>query len=208
MLRIDIGVDPDSFDEKIRKPGLAWMKAEGINIDVPLPPKTEIPDYWRHCKDSLRNNAQGQCCYSGSFLRPSEITHIDHSLPKTLRPDLAYEWTNYRFSAHRINGKKGEKIVLDPAHIPEGAPAIFHLESVTGSVRVNPDLEILIPSLHRLATYSLSFEGLDLDSALYRDERMQAWFDYIGSSRGMPEILRLRTTNRFVWSEAQRQKLL
>ena len=46
---------------------------------------------------------------------------MDHFLPKRARPDLAYEWTNYRLAHDRINSNKGDSTdVLDPFHIQTG----------------------------------------------------------------------------------------
>ncbi len=43
---------------------------------------------------------------------------VDHFVPKTLDPNLAYEWSNFRLSSLRLNSYKGSHTdVLDPFHI-------------------------------------------------------------------------------------------
>jgi hypothetical protein len=39
---------------------------------------------------------------------------IDHFSPKSQRPDLAYEWSNFRYASLKFNRRKGIYIVLDP----------------------------------------------------------------------------------------------
>jgi hypothetical protein len=46
---------------------------------------------------------------------------VDHFQPKSVRPDLAYEWSNYRLAHQKLNSYKGESTeVLDPFHIEIG----------------------------------------------------------------------------------------
>ncbi len=46
---------------------------------------------------------------------------MDHFEPKSIDPEMAYEWKNFRLAQKRINSNKGDsKEVLDPFHIQEG----------------------------------------------------------------------------------------
>ena len=46
---------------------------------------------------------------------------IDHFLPKAHRPDLAYEWDNYRLARHKIDRRKGDTTqVVDPFQVKPG----------------------------------------------------------------------------------------
>lgn len=43
---------------------------------------------------------------------------VDHFVPKTVDPNLAYEWSNFRLSSLKLNSYKGSHTdVLDPFHI-------------------------------------------------------------------------------------------
>lgn len=59
------------------------------------------------------------CAYSCMYM-PTPGT-IDHFYPKSTRPDLSYEWSNYRLAHHRLNANKGASTaVLDPFTIQDG----------------------------------------------------------------------------------------
>jgi hypothetical protein len=46
---------------------------------------------------------------------------VDHFWPTSVRPDLAYEWENYRLAFAKLNVYKGSRTdVLDPFHIRAG----------------------------------------------------------------------------------------
>jgi hypothetical protein len=73
-------------------------------------------NYWKECLPQLHAAYSGICAYSAFWL-PLERS-LDHFLPKTRRPDLAYEWANYRLASPRVNSYKGDSTdVLDPFHI-------------------------------------------------------------------------------------------
>lgn len=205
MLRIELSEEPLTFDTDVRQKGLKWMAAQGIDLNRELPKGTELPAYWRACADSLREAFDRRCSYSGQYMRKSEIIPVEHAIPKSLRPDLAYEWLNYRYASQRINGRKGTKIILDPAHFPADTE-VFHLNFVTGAIFPNPSLKKSAPALYRMADQAVT--ALGLDDGLYRDERMEVWDDYMRGSKGASEKKLLRKTNNFVWQEAMRQKLL
>lgn len=205
MLKVDLRAEPADFDAKVRQTGLQWFTQNGVDMNMPLPAGAEPPNYWIRCLDDLRQAFDRRCCYSCSYMRKSEVIPVEHALPKKLRPDLAYEWANYRYASSRINSRKGMKIVLDPACFPVGLD-IFHMEFVDGAIFPNPALHKIDRSLYKAAENTIS--DLGLDDGLYRDERMEIWDDYLSSSRGRPEIERLKKTNTFVWYEADRQGLL
>jgi hypothetical protein len=63
---------------------------------------------------------------------------VDHFHPKRFRPDLAYEWTNFRLAHDRINSNKGDSTeVLDPFNIQSGW---FILDLAT--LLVNPETSL------------------------------------------------------------------
>lgn len=205
MLRVEVVDEPPTFDRDVRQKGLSWMKDQGIDLNGELPEGVKLRPFWRACVDELREVFDRRCCYSGHYMRKSEVVPVEHAVPKSLRPDLAYEWSNYRYASQRINGRKGTKIVLDPACFPADRE-VYHLDFVTGAIFPNPALMADLPTLYRMAEKTV--EDLELDDGLYRDERMEVWNMYLSSSRGGPEREQLKKTNNFVWQEAIRQGLI
>jgi hypothetical protein len=46
---------------------------------------------------------------------------VDHFIPRSLRPDLAYEWSNFRFASRDVNARKGAAVnVVDPFEVETG----------------------------------------------------------------------------------------
>lgn len=45
---------------------------------------------------------------------------VDHYLSFTSRPELAYEWTNYRYASSILNSSKRTSEVLDPYRVGDG----------------------------------------------------------------------------------------
>lgn len=207
MLRIDLLPEPADFDVYVRQFGLAWLRAQPWDMNCEAPEKTVFPDFWKHCRDDLRSAYGARCCFTGTYMRKSEVIPVEHFLAKIMRPDRAYEWDNYRYCCSRINSRKGKKFVLDPTVLPIGVE-VFHLNFVTGSILPNSALKAVMPSLYHFAEFTISKDGLDLDDSLYRDERMEFWNDYLKSSKNPAEQAQLKKGNIFVWSEAVRLRLL
>lgn len=63
---------------------------------------------------------------------------IDHFLPKTTHPQLAYEWSNFRLASGRVNNSKGNlTTILDPFLIQDDW---FFMDVPACLLRPNPDL--------------------------------------------------------------------
>lgn len=63
---------------------------------------------------------------------------VDHFAPKSVRPDLAYEWTNFRLALDKINSYKADSVdVLDPFLVQ---PGWFVLDFATLYVAVGDDV--------------------------------------------------------------------
>ncbi len=80
--------------------------------------------FWKHCLEELRTAYDGICAYTASHIEIDSghaIGTVDHYLPKTKAPNLAYEWSNYRFCNPKVNeNKANSEDVLDPFHIQNG----------------------------------------------------------------------------------------
>jgi hypothetical protein len=75
--------------------------------------------FWKAALPWLKT-AHGNICAFSSLWIPGQCS-VDHFEPKSVRPDLAYEWSNYRLATDRINNNKADSTrVLDPFQIQNG----------------------------------------------------------------------------------------
>lgn len=65
---------------------------------------------WGHVgiKDSLQIETGGKCAYCEGFMSDVSYPHVEHIIPKTLRPDLAHVWTNLTLACQTCNINKGD----------------------------------------------------------------------------------------------------
>lgn len=104
--------EPADFEVKVRTPGRAFLR----HVPHPSTKQFNKNNHWKECLPQLYTAYAGICAYSACWL-PMESS-VDHFVPKTVDPNLAYEWSNYRLSSLRLNSYKGDHIdVLDPFHI-------------------------------------------------------------------------------------------
>ena len=82
------------------------------------PPK----DLWFHARSDLQKRYGRICAYTCQRIVGGSV---DHFLPKSKYPCLAYEWSNYRLSCEAANQAKGVKVgLMDPFQIDWGWFAI------------------------------------------------------------------------------------
>lgn len=67
MIHVAAQPEPESFDMEVRKKGLDWLRKKRIALDQPLPLKTTIEPYWRHCLDDMHASYGGCCAYLAIF---------------------------------------------------------------------------------------------------------------------------------------------
>jgi len=104
--------EPKSFDTKVRKPGRKWSKVN---------PKAARPKpLWEYCIQPLRDGFGDLCGYA-AMLDATGGT-VDHYLSYKNHPQLAYEWSNYRFASAALNASKknADNSVLDPYEVGAG----------------------------------------------------------------------------------------
>jgi hypothetical protein len=90
--------EPDDFDQKVRQPGLAFLSK------VPNPKTKEWRDYWVKSLPDLYKSYNKICAYSAQWIsRPEGNPTVDHFLPKSAKPELAYEWHNFRLACLTLN---------------------------------------------------------------------------------------------------------
>jgi hypothetical protein len=201
MIPLTLKPEPPLFNDRVRIPGQTHLQAKGINISLPLPSGTKITAYWTRSEglDELYKEYNGVCAYLAvHFERIMGGATVDHYLPKALRPDLAYEWDNYRLSSSIMNSRKNDYLdVIDPFSMQENW---FYLELTTGRIYPNPNLN----AIKRNAAF-LTINRLKLDEGLSRKLRTDYWDDYI---LGDISNNYLQRKAPFVWYEANRQGLL
>lgn len=199
MIHVAAQPEPAAFDKEVRQKGIAWLHKKNIPLDKPLPPKTAIEPYWRHCLDDIHTSYDGCCAYLAVFFeRVTGGGSVDHFIAKSQRADLAYEWSNYRLACSRINSRKRDyDDVLDPFEVETGW---FQLESVSGRIFPNPQL----PDDQQHAVQA-TIDRLGLDDAGNREMRARHYQEY---REGYYTAEFLKKRSPFVWIEANRQGLL
>ncbi len=123
MIPVEEQSEPDTFHDRVREPGLAFLK------QYPNPTSRQFKrrNYWRRAGRDLYDAYSAICAYSCHWI-PTDTGSdtIEHFVPKSTEPSQAYEWRNYRLVCGRLNGRKGAKQdVLDPFKI---VPETFVLD--------------------------------------------------------------------------------
>ncbi len=134
MIPVQPQPEPGDFSERVRSPGTAFLK----EVPRPATRQWDKKEYWREVLPDMRDAYNGVCAYSAHWISRVTGGHsIDHFLPRSLRPDLAYEWTNYRYASAKLNSRKGTRSILDPFRLE---PGWFTLDFESYLVRPNPRL--------------------------------------------------------------------
>ncbi len=199
MIPVHPRPEPADFDRRVRQPGRAWLANRNLDSQQALPPKTNLKPLWRYCLPQLHQAYQGICAYVCVFIEPVVGSgSVDHMRAKSSRPDLAYEWSNFRLACSIMNSRKGKlEEVLDPFEIREG---LFYVEVVTGRIYPAPGLPA-----SELVQVEKTIDRLRLDDPECRRIRAD-WFSEYVAGHISEDYLKRR--NPLVWQEAKRQGLL
>lgn len=83
-----------------------WTNEFAVAISIGAP----LPTRWRHRQivDGLVAETMGKCAYCEGYIPDVAYPHIDHILPKSVRPDLVVEWTNLTLACPACNTSKGD----------------------------------------------------------------------------------------------------
>jgi uncharacterized protein (TIGR02646 family) len=101
--------------------------------------------YWRRSHAYLHHQLQGVCVYTGCFtprasrqVSGPSSSSIDHYVPKSHDPKLAFEWANFRLCRASLNHRKADhRDVIDPVTL-QGR--WFVLDLITFRVEPNQTL--------------------------------------------------------------------
>ncbi|WP_394796018.1 hypothetical protein [Armatimonas sp.] len=194
MIPVALADEPADFDTKVRKKGAAWFRKKEIDLTKPLPDKTEPSAYWQGwCLQELHTAYGGICAYLCVYIE-SVIGGgtVDHYLGKKARPDLAYEWSNYRLACDTMNTRKGEATsVLDPFTVQ---PESFQLNLLSGA--------ILATESQSSQEAEATIHCLKLDDEKCRGLRRKYYLEY---RQGHISADFLRRHAPFVYQEVERQ---
>lgn len=123
MIPVAPAPEPATFDEMVRQPGRRAIREladelSGSKDDIP---PDRFPPYWRKSLDELLTSYDRICSYLCLYIpRAVGAPSTDHMVPKSMRWDQVYEWSNYRLACSLMNARKGIASVLDPFEIEEG----------------------------------------------------------------------------------------
>lgn len=129
--------EPPDFDTECRIRGNKWLSKRRVS-GAPLPERP--PGYWSPFRLDLADGFSNRCGYNGYDIPNGTV---DHHVSWHENPDLAYEWSNYRFIEGAVNSSKGSMPaadLLDPFEVQAGW------------------FEILLPSCQMVATARIPAE--------------------------------------------------
>ena len=202
MIKVLPAPEPPHFDNSVRKKGTRFLALNCITTGSPLPAGVTLKPFWQNCLDDLHKSYRGICAYLCIYLE-SGVGGVttDHFIPKSFRPELAYEWSNYRLSCSRVNARKGTcRDIMDPFQIENGW---FRLDLVTGTVFPNGSLDT--DTVTRIS-HTIEKLGLNLP---YATRRRSGDFDMLLKNKNSRNFFRfIADRSPFVYMEAVRQKLL
>jgi hypothetical protein len=168
MIPVKPAPEPKTFQRSVREPGLRFLAKH------PQPSDREWRKhaYWQLALGDMRRLYHCICAYSAHYIAPDTgVSSVDHFISKSNSPRDAYEWSNYRLAASRLNARKARRRVLDPFTILPGTFAIHF-----PSLQVVPGpLCDLNESLRTLVLQSCAILGLN-DEATCITNRQQ----YVG----------------------------
>jgi hypothetical protein len=118
MIPITLKPEPANFDADVRQPGNRFI----ARCPSPTNKHWSRHSYWGRASDDLYRLYGGVCAYTGEwFSRTSTSASVDHFIPKSVSPNLAYEWSNYRLTTQKANGNKADQLgIADPFTISSG----------------------------------------------------------------------------------------
>lgn len=190
MIRVAPRPEYPQFDIEVRRPGAAFL----ATCPKPTSEQFKKKNFWSKAARELHAAYSGICAYTAMYL--TEQGSVDHFLPKTAYPDLAYEWSNFRLARGRVNSSKGNLTdILDPFDVQD---EWFHMEVPACLLKPNPALDI---DLRRKIAHTINSLRLNQDDN-YVQERCNILIEF---ARGDVSIGFLRRRYPFLAKEVDRQ---
>ena len=201
MIPVPLPPEPDNFDERVRREGLAHLHEQGQDPDAPAPrPLFEMKrimsnggerscEYWQLARDDLRQAYHNRCVYSCFQIEVETLASgetismhsIDHFRPIRLSSARqSYDWSNLRWAWNRIDIYKGNSLIPDD-HDPTRlqADALILSEDPSGLLIVAPNPFLPPAEQARLAD---TIAKLGLNQAAVALARTNCRNDFIASA--------------------------
>lgn len=195
MIHVDLKPEPSDFDINIRKKGQRFLS----KTPCPTNKQWKNHSYWRKALKQIHNAYNGICAYSCHWIPfDTGSDTIDHFMPKSTQPLMAYEWENFRLVCGTLNGRKGIRPILDPFQISTGW---FVLDFPSLLVKSAENIDPMLASSVNLTciTLGLNDEGSCLKA------RIRYIRDYC---KGYISFEYLRRDAPFIANEIERQGLI
>ena len=86
---------------------VAWTAAYIAGVETGQGNKYEK---WRHreIKVALDEETSGKCAYCEGLMGDISYPHVEHRVPKALKPELAHVWENLTWACPQCTVRKGE----------------------------------------------------------------------------------------------------
>ena len=195
MIPVQPQPEPTGFSERVREPGASFL----AEVPRPTPQQWKGREYWQRVLPDMREAYKGICAYSAQWISPVTGSHsIDHFVPKSSRPDLAYEWRNYRYVSLKFNSRKGTHTILDPFQLE---PDWFVLDFPSLLVKPN---SVLSPDRKEAVSKTITVLKLNTDDTCV--ERRQIWVEEFCNRE--INFTHLQKKAPFIAYELQRQDLV
>jgi hypothetical protein len=195
MMPVSLQPEPESFAVRVTAPGLKFLQ----EIANPTIEQWKGREYWQQALPDMRKAYQGLCAYCAHWIPHSTGNHsIDHFIPKSHNPTLAYTWSNFRYIAARFNSRKGTRTILDPFQL---LPDWFVLDFASFLIRAHPDLQ---PEQKTAVSRTIQILRLNSDDDLVFER--QSWI--VSYQQGDISFAHLQRHAPFIAYELQRQGLL
>lgn len=185
--------EPLDFQIRVADKGRKFLKK------TPHPKIWKNKSYWTEILPDLWDLYGAVCAYCCHWIPLEQgSASVDHFIPKSIAPDKAYDWSNYRLVASKMNAKKGDATdVIDPFGITKDT---FILVFPAMLVKPNPEL----PALLQKAVWD-TIKRLDLnDDDILVKARLRWVLDYCDGHISFPH---LEDKAPFIASEIKRQDL-
>lgn len=205
MIRVVPQPEPADFAAKVAVPGEQWLNAQpwyDATQHAPcrsVPSKTKFPPYWTKVGKELYDVYGGVCAYLGIYFEyVTGASSVDHFLPKSQFPGLAYRWENYRLSCLGVNRSKRAKTkILDPFEIEDDW---FDVDLRTGAIHPNEGLEEALKTKIRD-----TISALGIDQQVFREMRLRHIAHFL--KKEISETY-LKQNSPFIWHILHRNGLL
>lgn len=195
MIPIKPQPEPDDFDQKVRKEGKDFLS----KVPNPKTKDWKNHDYWRRSLRDLYDACNHICAYSAQWIPyDTGSPAVDHFIPKTVKPELAYEWDNFRLACSKMNSKKHTHLdVIDPFALPEDSFIINF-----PSMFIKPNLYLLEPLKGRVVS---TIARLKLNEENRPQRRLNLLEGYYKEEYGFKHLKKMAP---FIAYELERQGLV